>query len=461
MTEIADQLRNIVGESAILTGAQILNRNTSYWDPSPMQAKVLVRPKSTAEVSEILKLCYEQGQTVVTQGGLTGTVEGAKSTSADVVLSLERMNKIEQVDRLGRVATVQAGCILQTFQEAIEAQGLLFPLDLGARGSCTVGGNVSTNAGGINVIRYGVMRDLVLGLEVVLADGTILSSMNKMIKNNAGYDLKQLFIGSEGTLGVITRINVKLKELPVSANSALVAMDNFQQVADLFKFLDKSFGGQLTSYEVMWGSYFRCVTEPGWHEAPLSRDFNFYVVMEAEGVDLEHDAQQFEKILEKAFEQGLLSDAVIPKSKAERDKIWGIRENFEAIFQHNPRFVYDVSLAIKDMDQYVKGIETAFSQRWPEHFFYALGHIGDGNLHFFVSPQGQNDLDLHHQVNQIVYQPLAALGGSVSAEHGIGLEKRAYLPIARNEAEIALMKTIKQTLDPKNLLNPGKIFKLD
>ena len=458
MVELVQQLVNIVGENAVLTGDQVSSRNTSYWDSSPMRAKVLVRPKSTEEVSAVLKLCHENVQTVVTHGGLTGTVEGAKATEQDIVLSLERMNQIEHIDPLSRVATVQAGCVLQTFQEAVEKHGLLFPLDLGARGSCTVGGNVATNAGGINVIRYGVMRDLVLGLEVVLADGTVLSSMNKMIKNNAGYDLKQLFIGSEGTLGVVTRINVKLKELPVSANSALVAMDSFEQVAGLLKYLDKSFGGHLTSYEVMWGNYFRCVTEPGWHEAPLSRDYHFYVVLEAEGVSPEHDNIEFARIMEEAFENQLMVDAVIPKSKSERDRVWAIREDFEAMLQHSPKFVYDVSLPIKDMDQYVKGLEEAFAQRWPEHYFYALGHIGDGNLHFFVSPQNQNDIDLHHQVNQIVYQPLAALGGSVSAEHGIGLEKRAYLDIARNTTEIELMKTIKRTLDPKNLLNPGKIF---
>lgn len=458
MDQIIDQLIAVVGDSAVLVGDDLSSRNTSYWDASPMKAKALVRPRTTAEMSEVLKLCHAHGQTVVTQGGLTGTVEGAKTTASDVVVSLERMNWIEEIDAAGRTATVQAGCILQTVQEEIESKGLLFPLDLGARGSCTIGGNVSTNAGGINVIRYGMMRELVLGLEAVLADGTVVSSMNRMLKNNAGYDLKQLFIGTEGTLGIVTRVVLKLKELPVSANSALVAMDDFQQVVDLLKFVDKSLGGHLTSYEVMWNNYYKRVTEPGWHSSPLARDYSFYVVLEAQGADPQRDNAQFETIMEQALEQGLIVDAVLPKSQSERDKIWAIREDFEALLEHQPQFIYDVSLPITDMKAYVQSLEQQLRKQWPDIYFYSLGHIGDGNLHFFISPQNDASPDLHHKVNQLVYQPLEAIAGSVSAEHGIGLEKRPYLACSRNETEIALMRSIKQTLDPKNLLNPGKVF---
>lgn len=457
MSDIIQELTRLLGENKVLTGEAVSSRNSSYWDSSPMRAKAIVRPETTEEVSAVVRMCRDRKQTVVTQGGLTGTVEGAKCGVDDIVLSLERLNKIEAIDPLGRVATVQAGCVLQNVQEAVAEQGLLFPLDLGARGSCTIGGNVSTNAGGINVIRYGMMRDLVLGLEVVLADGTILSSMNRMLKNNAGYDLKQLFIGSEGTLGIVTRVNLKLKEMPVSANSALLAMDDFTQVVELLKFLDKSLGGYLTSYEVMWGNYFRCVTGPGWHVAPMSRDYNFYVVLESEGADQERDRDQFEQVMEEGFAKGLMVDAVLPKSKAERDKVWAIREHFEAMFQYSPSFIYDVSLPIKEMDQYVKALDAALARRWPEYHFFSFGHIGDGNLHFCVSPQQDQSADLHDQVNEIVYRPLQALDGSVSAEHGIGIEKKAFLSLSRNEAEIRLMRTIKQTLDPDNLLNPGKV----
>lgn len=458
MVQLIEQLIAIVGESAVLTGDELSSRSNSYWDATPMTAKALVRPRTTAEVSEVLKLCHANAQTVVTHGGLTGTVEGAKATDTDIIVSLERMNLIEEIDTSGRTATVQAGCILQTVQQEIEDKGLLFPLDLGARGSCTIGGNVSTNAGGINVIRYGMMRELVLGLEAVLADGTVLSSMNRMLKNNAGYDLKQLFIGSEGTLGIVTRVVLKLAELPVSANSALVAMDDFQQVTDLLKFVDKSLGGHLTSYEVMWDNYYKRVTEPGWHSSPMARDYKFYVVLEAQGADQQQDNIRFTAVMEQALEQGLIVDAVLPKSKAERDRVWAIREDFEALLEHQPQFIYDVSLPIKDMEAYVQSLEQQLRAQWADIYFYALGHIGDGNLHFFISPSSDSSENLHDKVNKIVYNPLRAIGGSVSAEHGIGLEKRPYLDRSRNETEVALMKLLKRTLDPKNILNPGKVI---
>ncbi|MGI9288015.1 MAG: FAD-binding oxidoreductase [Pseudomonadales bacterium] len=461
MIDIVQKLQEILGEKDVLTGDSVSSRSTSYWDAAPMRAKGIARPRTTKEVSAVLKCCHAVGQTLVTHGGLTGTVQGDKSTGQDIVLSLERMTRIEEIDETGRTATLQSGCVLQSLQEAVEAKGLFFPLDLGARGSCTIGGNVATNAGGINVIRYGMARELVLGLEAVLADGTIVSSMNRMLKNNAGYDLKQLFIGSEGTLGVVTRVVVKLNEFPSSANTALVAMDSFQKVADLLKFMDRSMGGHLSSYEVMWGDYFRKVTEPGWHKAPMSQDYDFYVVMEAQGANQERDTEQFQATLEAAFEQELILDAVLPKSDSQRDSVWAIREDFDAVLQIKPQFLYDVSLPIRNMDAYVNEVQQGIRNKWPDSYFYALGHIGDGNLHFFISPQGESFQELHRQVDEVVYRPLQAIGGSVSAEHGIGLEKRAWLDMSRTETEIALMKTLKIALDPKQILNPGKVIDLE
>ncbi len=457
MNDFLSQLKAIVGESGLLDQKQVSTRNKSYWDSSSMNACALVRPKTTAQVSEILKLCHQHKVNVVAHGGLTGTVQGTLTGQKDLILSMERMNAIEEIDTQGRTATVQAGVVLQTLQETVREHELMFPLDLGARGSCTVGGNVATNAGGINVIRYGMMRELVLGLEVVLADGTVLSSMNRMLKNNAGYDLKQLFIGTEGTLGIITRVIVKLKEQPLSANSALVATNSFSSVVNLLKFADKLLGGQLTSYELMWRNYYRAVTEPGWHESPLSRDYDYYVVLEAQGADPGIDKDNFQTIMERALEKGLIEDAVLPKSESERNKIWAIREDFEAVLSLKPLFIYDVSLPIKEMESYIRELETQLSEHWDNCYFYALGHIGDGNLHFFVSPQNDSSEDLHHQVNQIIYKPLADCGGSVSAEHGIGLEKKAYLNLSRESQEIDLMRSLKQFMDPHNLLNPGKI----
>lgn len=455
--QLFEQLRSIVGDDGVLDPETMAERAASYWDASPLNARALVRPRSTDEVSTVLKLCNELNQPVVTHGGLTGCVEGAFAGEDELILSLERMNAIEDIDPIGRTATIQAGAVLQRVQEAVAEHDLFFPLDLGARGSCTIGGNVATNAGGINVIRYGMMRELVLGLEAVLADGTVISSMNRMLKNNAGYDLKQLFIGSEGTLGIVTRVVVKLKEAPASHTSALVALETFGAVAELLKFMERRLGGQLNAYEVMWGNYFKAVTEPGCHRAPIDRDYPFYVVMEAAGADSAADAEKFMEALEAAIEEGSVVDAIIPKSGTERDAIWAIREDFESITEVEPTFLYDVSLPIKHMGEYTRRVEAGLTDRWPGSKCYVLGHIGDGNLHFFVQP-GFGDDSLHAESDQEVYGPLMDFGGSVSAEHGIGLEKKAWLARTRSEAELDLMRHLKRSLDPKNLLNPGKIL---
>jgi FAD/FMN-containing dehydrogenase len=457
MSSILESLRAVLGADAVLGPEQIAERASSYWDPKPMRAAAMVRPRSTAEVAAALKICHEHGQAVVTHGGLTGCVEGATTDAATVVVSLERMGTVEEIDSVGRTATAQAGVSLQKLQETVREQGMIFPVDLGARGSCTVGGNVATNAGGINVIRYGMMRSRVLGLEAVLADGTVISSMNRMLKNNAGYDLKQLFIGSEGTLGVVTRVIVRLEEAPVSRNSAMVALDSFGAVTGLLKRMQQSLGGQLSAYEVMWGDYFRAVTEPGFHRAPLGRDHAYYVMLEAEGANPEADGAQFMAVMEQAMAEELVADAVIPHSETERRALWEVRENFSALFQRKPIFLYDVSLPIRDMEAYVQAVQALLKKRWPESRCDVIGHIGDGNLHFFVNP-GCAGEHQHQQSDEDVYAPLRDIGGSISAEHGIGTEKRGHLPVSRSSEEIALMQLLKRSLDPKNILNPGKVL---
>lgn len=457
MSTLVDQLSAIVGRDGVLEGEALAMRAASYWDSTPLRARALVRPGSTAEVSEVMRLCHRLGQPVVTQGGGTGCVDGTVVGEEELVLSLERMAAIEEIDPVGRTATVQAGAILQTVQESVAGHGLLFPLDLGARGSCTIGGNVATNAGGISVIRFGMMRDLVLGLEVVLADGSVLSSLNTMLKNNAGYDLKQLFIGTEGTLGIVTRVVLKLKEAPVSVSTALVALETFEAVCDLLKFAERRSAGCLSAFEVMWSEYYRAVTEPGWHRAPMSREHAYYVVLETRGADMEADAVNFLATLEQAAEAGMIEDAVIAKSEKERELIWAVREDFEAITAQQPTFLYDVSLPIRHMSAYVAEVRERLLQRWPESRCYVLGHIGDGNLHLFVTLD-RGDRSLHPEVDQAVYAPLKPLGGSVSAEHGIGLEKKAWLSLSRTAGELELMRQLKGLLDPSMLLNPGKVF---
>jgi len=460
MLNILSELREQLGDDAVLDRATVAARARNYWDPAPLEARALVRPRSTQELSRVMKICHARDQSVVVHGGLTGVCDADRSTDQDVVVSLESMTAIEEIDAVGRTVTVQAGCRLQNLQQAAEQQGLYFPLDLGARGSCTVGGNVATNAGGTNVIRFGMMRSLVLGLEAVLPDGTVISSMNRMLKNNSGYDLKQLFVGSEGTLGIVTRMVLTLKERSQSVNTVLVAVDTGEKLPPLLKEMDRRLGGTMSSFEAMWGHYYRAVTAPGWHTSPLDRRHAFYVIVEAQGPDPVDDARRFQTAIEAVLEAKLITDAVLPKSVAERERIWAIREDFEALRQHTPLFLYDISLPIRDMLAYAEEVRMSLQKQWPHSQFFALGHIGDGNLHFFVTPgiAATDVATLHAMSDELVYRPLARLGGAVSAEHGIGLEKKAWLAVSRSPAEIELMRTLKRTLDPKNILNPGKVI---
>jgi FAD/FMN-containing dehydrogenase len=460
MTDIVAQLRQSLGDDAVLDRTELSSRARNHWDPTPLEACALVRPRSTQEISSTLRICHMTGQHVVVHGGLTGACDGDRSTNQDVVLSLERMTMIEEVDPVGRTATVQAGCPLQKLQEAAEDNGLYFPLDLGARGSCTVGGNAATNAGGTNVIRYGMMRALILGLEAVLADGTVISAMNHMLKNNTGYDLKQLFIGSEGTLGVVTRLVVALKARPASTNTALVAVDGATNLLRLLSEMDRRLGGALTSFEAMWGDYYRAVTSPGWHVSPLERGHEFYIIVEARGPDPQEDARRFGSVMQTVHAEGLIVNAVLPKSESERELIWSIRENFEPLKQRKPLFGYDVSLPLRQMFTYIEEVTQLLLERWPQSEFFALGHIADGNLHFFISPHTTfvETATLHAQCDEAVYRPLQAHAGAISAEHGIGLQKKAWLGLSRSEAEIELMKILKRTLDPMKILNTGKVI---
>ena len=290
----------------------IADRATSYWNSTPMQARAPVLPGTTDEVAGILKHCNQSAQSVITQGGLTNCVQAVEPNSDDIVLSTEKMTGILEIDKVGGTAIVEAGTVLQTVQDAVAEEGFCFPLDLGARGSCTIGGNIATNAGGINVLRYGMMRNLVLGLEAVMADGTVMSSMNRMLKNNAGYDMKQVFIGSEGTLGVVTRAVLRLFPKPASCQDALVAMNSFDDVIRFLGKLQRELAGNLSAFEIMWGTYYQAVTGENGHRPPLSRDYPFYVVFQAEGSDPDNDDARFERVLGDALEEGLISDAVIP-----------------------------------------------------------------------------------------------------------------------------------------------------
>ncbi len=454
--ELLSDLRTIVGERGLVTGDAVRARASSSW-LGAVEAQVLVRPSTTAEVSQVLALCNARSQAVVPHGGLTGLVHGATAGPDEIILSLEWLNSIERVDVAGRTMRVQAGVQLQRVQEAADQQDLLFPLDLGARGSATIGGNIATNAGGTRVVRYGMARGLVLGLEVVLADGTVLTSLNRMLKNNAGYDLKQLFIGSEGTLGVVTRAELRLVAKPRSHDTALVAAPDFAALVRVLHHLDAGLAGQLSAFEAMWGNFYDINTAPPTqHSAPLARGAAMYALIESLGAEPVADQARLEGLLGELLEAGVITDAALAKSDQERRAMWAIREDVFAVSRIARAQAFDVSLPIDAMLDYTRQVATDLrSIVGPERTFI-FGHLADGNLHLVVA--SGEDVAVRRRVEEVIYRPLADIGGSVSAEHGIGTERIDYLSWSRTPAEIELMRTLKRALDPRGILNPGKVI---
>lgn len=456
-TAAIDALRDALGDKVVLTGEAISDRPAWMGNGGPDSAPALLRPRSTEDVVRAMSICHAHGQAVVPQGGLTGLVRATVTNETTLALSLDRMTAIEAIDPVNRTAVVQAGVPLQTLQEAADEHGLMFPLDLGARGSATIGGNIATNAGGNRVIRYGMMRDNVLGLEAVLADGTLVSSMHPMIKNNTGYDLKQLFIGSEGTLGIVTRAVLRLRQQPKSQNVAFVGVADYTGVTELLRRIDAELGGSLSAFEVMWRDYIDLVTtEPAQNRRPIDAECPYYVLIEALGGDQTADEARFEQALMRAFEDEVILDAAIAKSQGERDALWAIRDDVAQVGRNAPIQTFDVSLAIADIEDYVGEVNQRLGERWPDYTNMVFGHLGDGNIHVIVGV-GDDSAAAKHAVEEIVYGSLVARGGSISAEHGIGLEKKPWLGVSRSDTEIAVMKAIKAALDPDNLLNPGKV----
>ena len=453
---IAD-LRALVGDWGVVTGEAL--RARTYDAPAgEVRAHVLVRPRDTAQVSTVLRLCHSRRQPVVTHGGLSGLVYGCAARPEDLIVSLEAMNRVESVDIHGRTMRVEAGVVLQKAQEEAERFDLMFPLDLGGRGSATIGGNIATNAGGMRVVRYGMMRNLVLGVEAVLADGTVLGSLNRMLKNNAGYDLKQLFIGSEGTLGIVTRADLRLVPKPRSHGTALVACPDFDSVVRLLSTLDARLGGQLSAFEVMWPEFYEITTTPpALNAAVLPHGLGIYVLIESLGADPQADTERLEVALGEALEAGRVVDAVIAKSDLERRALWAPREDVFQTRRLGPNHNFDVSLAIGDMPAYLDTVREGLAKCVPAAKLIVFGHIADGNLHIVVAA-GEAHEATFEAVERCIYEPLRSIAGSISAEHGIGLERKAYLEISRSPAEIATMRALKAALDPRGILNPGKVF---
>jgi len=452
-------LREIVGDGDVLTGRDASDRTTVWETHQPCNAKAIVRPSSTEQVAAIMRACFELGQSVVPYGGLTNLVQGCATTPDDIALSFEKMNAIEEIDTTAHTMTAQAGVTMQSAQEAADKDDLFFPVDIGARETCMLGGNVSSNAGGTKVIRYGMMRDSVLGLEAVLADGTVVSSMNRFIKNNSGFDLKHLFIGTEGALGLVTRIVFRLSVKPQTHNVALVACNDYEQVVAVLNKAKTLLGSSLCGFEVMWSDFYDTVTQPqGKLRSPLSESYPFYTIVEAMGTRPGADDENFEGVLGDMIESELIRDGVIAKSDKEREEIWAIRGEVEWLVKDCYNF--DVSLRIADVGQYVEQVMSRIENDIPGALVAAFGHLGDNNIHVSVLCEGNKTVHAE-TIEKHVYESLVPYQGAISAEHGIGLEKKPYLSISRSAEEIELMKSLKRSMDPKNILNPGKVVSLN
>lgn len=452
------ELRAALGDGAVAAGADVPERNRSDWSQMPpVTPLAVVRPATPDGVATAMRIAHRHRVPVVPQGGLTGLAGGARPVAGGLALSLERLAGIEEIDADAATMTVLAGTTLETLQNAAAEAGFMIAIDLGARGSCVIGGNLATNAGGNRVIRYGMAREMVLGLEVVLPDGTLVTGLHKMLKNNAGYDLKQLFLGSEGTLGVITRAVLRLWPLPQVTTAALCGLADYAAVLRLLRNARRGLGPILSAFEVMWPDYWDVATGriPGVRR-PIAGSHGFYVLVEAQGSD-DLDAQRFARWLEAQLETGVLEDAAVAGSLREVRDFWATRDAAgEFVTVLGPHAAYDIGLPVAAMDDYARACRAALAERLPGCAGYFYGHIADGNLHIISLVPDAAEQPLA-EMDEIVYALVRRHGGTVSAEHGIGTKKKRYLAYARSEPEIALMRRLKGALDPDGLLNPGKV----
>jgi FAD/FMN-containing dehydrogenase len=454
-----EKLRDIVGAANVLTAPQDTRPYFTDWRRQYSgSAECVVRPANTAEVAAVVRLCAEGGVAIVPQGGNTGLSGGSVPTgqAREIVVALGRMNRIRELDRLNDTITVEAGCVLGNVQRAAADAGRLFPLSLAAEGSCQIGGNLSTNAGGVNVLRYGSARDQVLGLEVVLPDGRIWDGLRGLRKDNTGYDLKQLFLGAEGTLGIITAAVLRLHPKPSASSTAWVALERAQNAIELLGFLRERLGDRLSAFELLSRNCVEAVLAfaPGTQD-PLAAVHPWYVLAElADSGDERLLREQVEKALVDAAERGAIADAAIAQSGEQARALWRIRETVpEAQFTN---VKHDISVPVSKVAEFIERADARLAARFADARVYAFGHVGDGNVHYNVGPERL--VAERPAVNRIVYDTVAELGGSISAEHGLGQLKREEIRSHKSAIELELMRTLKRALDPGGLFNPGKVL---
>jgi FAD/FMN-containing dehydrogenase len=463
--DLLDRLKKVLGVAHVLSDPEDTAPYFTDWRKQyGARAECVVRPASAEEVAQVVALCAREGVAVVPQGGNTGLCGGSVPTGTrrEIVLSLSRLARIREVDALNDTITVEAGCVLASVQAAAQAAGRLFALSLGAEGSCQIGGNLSTNAGGVNVLRYGNAREQVLGLEVVLADGRIWNGLRGLRKDNTGYDLKQLFLGAEGTLGVITAAVLKLHPLPSATATAWIAVDAPQRAIELLSALRQRLGDRLTAFELVSRRCLEAVlARVAATRDPLGAPHPWYVLAEiSDSGETEALRASTERTLLEFSESAALRDAALAHSDAQAAALWRLRETIpEAQFRN---VKHDVSVPVSGVPALIERASTALEREFPGAVIYAFGHIGDGNIHYNVGlsdPEANEALMRRAaEVNAIVYDVVAALGGSISAEHGLGQLKRGEIRRRKSPLEIELMRTLKQALDPDGIMNPGKVI---
>lgn len=451
------ELVSLLGENGVVGDPTMLESHSGDWSEAPRQApSLLVLPRDPQQVADVLAICSAHGQAVVVQGGLSGLAGGATPIGGELALSLARLNRIVDVDVLGGTALVEAGVVLEELQRHVEQQDWCFPLDLGARGSCQLGGNAATNAGGNRVIRYGTMRDLVLGLEVALPDGRLLTMLNRVTKNTTGIELKHLFIGSEGTLGVITRVVLKLFPKPSDASTALCALPSFEAATRLLHRLRRDLP-TLSAFELMWSGFMDEAAHTMNLKPPFAQPHPLYALVETQYGESGQDREQLELLLGRALEDGLVDDVIVAQSLEHATRLWAYREAVAEILSGiKPFAAFDIGIPMPAMAEFVTSTNAELQARYPQQRHLFFGHLGDGNLHVLSGPHAEPQQ--LHAVEEMVYAAVARVGGSISAEHGIGVVKRPFLGASRSPAELGLMAELKTLFDPLGILNAGRIL---
>ncbi len=471
MNSFIDQLNQILERKYILTEDHDKAPFLTDWRKRYTgKALAIVLPRTSKEVAQIVKLCSSNQVAVVPQGGHTGFCGGATpdESGTQIVLNLKRMNTIREIDVANQTITLEAGCILQAVQEKSAAQDFLFPLSLGAEGSCMIGGNLATNAGGTNVLRYGNTRDLCLGLEVVTAKGEIWNGLKGLRKDNTGYDLRDLFIGSEGTLGIITAAVMKLYPLPISQWTTLVAVDSIASTIALLNLFQKRATSLLTGFEMMTQESL-ALNEKHFPQManPLKGNPPYTILIELSDHESEaHVRQLLETILEEAFEADLITDAVIANNLAQANTFWHMREHITlAQAEEGANLKHDITIPLSALESFIEETDALVRSQYPGVRIINFGHLGDGNLHYNIAPPLGVDhkafnLDNEKPIHELVYSQVERCHGSISAEHGVGQLKLDGLRAHKGEVAHELMKTLKRALDPQNILNPHKVVSI-